>query len=83
MFLYERWYLLAFICKNKPNFEIIKIQLEIIFARGVLRIRPTRHSKAQNASFVLPSHYCVRMLISGYHVETVHKNGTFCIQKPF
>ena len=44
---------LAFICKNEPNFEIIKFETEIIFGLGVLRIRPTHHPKAQNANYVL------------------------------
>ena len=32
--------------KNKLNSEIVKFQIQIIFALGVLRIRPTRHWKA-------------------------------------
>ena len=39
--------------QNKLNLEIMKYQLGIIFALGVLQIRPTRHSKAQNANFML------------------------------
>ena len=50
----------------------------------MLRIRPTRHSKALNVNFVLrkywvhPSHCCIRILILGYHAEIVYKIGIFC-----
>ena len=67
----------------------MKFQIEVMFSLSVLRIRirPTRHSKAQNANFVLPkywvhpSHYYVRILIPGYHAEIVYKNATFLYTK--
>ena len=62
------WLKISFhmIVKNKPNFEFMKFQIEIFFALGVLRIRPTRHSKAQNANFVLRKYW---MLSSHYSCE--------------
>ena len=44
---------LAFVCKNRPNLKIVKFQIKIFFALGVLRMRPTHHSKAHNANFLV------------------------------
>ena len=55
----------------------------MISASDVLRKRTTRHSKAQNANFLLrkywvqPSHHCVWIFVSGYHAEIKHKNVLF------
>ena len=49
----------------------------------MLRQRATRHSKAQNANFVLRkcwvhlNHHCARIFISGYHAEIKYKNVLF------